>query len=203
MALIKCGECGKEISDKAKACPACGAPIKEKQTVSQLISAVLVVIVAGFFIHACNSDDTPSLTDTDEVTCDTSTLLQNGVNGASAVDLVSMCNDLAGKIGHQPTYGLLKSTANAAIAFQLKGYGDDLPLTAKKLVNIVALRGQINNGDEAFKNNYDMVFKMYTAWDREITPDTVYGFLSHAGVLAKTTSDKGLVGIMATIREQQ
>lgn len=27
MALIKCPECGKEISDKAKACPNCGAPI--------------------------------------------------------------------------------------------------------------------------------------------------------------------------------
>lgn len=24
MALIKCPECGKEISDKAKACPECG-----------------------------------------------------------------------------------------------------------------------------------------------------------------------------------
>ena len=26
MALIKCGECGKEISDKAASCPGCGAP---------------------------------------------------------------------------------------------------------------------------------------------------------------------------------
>lgn len=28
MALIKCSECGKEISDKATACPGCGAPIQ-------------------------------------------------------------------------------------------------------------------------------------------------------------------------------
>jgi len=27
MALIKCPECGKEVSDTAKACPNCGAPI--------------------------------------------------------------------------------------------------------------------------------------------------------------------------------
>ncbi|RYG99083.1 MAG: zinc-ribbon domain-containing protein [Alphaproteobacteria bacterium] len=27
MALIKCSECSKEISDKAMACPGCGAPI--------------------------------------------------------------------------------------------------------------------------------------------------------------------------------
>lgn len=27
MALIKCAECGNEISDKAAACPNCGAPV--------------------------------------------------------------------------------------------------------------------------------------------------------------------------------
>lgn len=29
MALIKCSECGKEISSKASACPYCGCPIEE------------------------------------------------------------------------------------------------------------------------------------------------------------------------------
>lgn len=28
MALIKCSECGKQVSDKATSCPNCGAPIK-------------------------------------------------------------------------------------------------------------------------------------------------------------------------------
>lgn len=27
MALVKCSECGKEISDRAGACPGCGAPL--------------------------------------------------------------------------------------------------------------------------------------------------------------------------------
>ena len=31
MALIKCPECGKEISDKAAACPNCGVPILMEQ----------------------------------------------------------------------------------------------------------------------------------------------------------------------------
>lgn len=30
MALIKCSECGKEVSDKASACPNCGFPISRK-----------------------------------------------------------------------------------------------------------------------------------------------------------------------------
>ena len=31
MALIKCSECGKEISDKAESCPHCGNPISKKE----------------------------------------------------------------------------------------------------------------------------------------------------------------------------
>lgn len=30
MAIIKCKECKKEVSDKAKNCPSCGAPVKNK-----------------------------------------------------------------------------------------------------------------------------------------------------------------------------
>lgn len=35
MALIKCPECGKEISDKAKTCPNCGAPVVLKAQPTQ------------------------------------------------------------------------------------------------------------------------------------------------------------------------
>ncbi|MFA5616302.1 MAG: zinc ribbon domain-containing protein [Syntrophorhabdaceae bacterium] len=31
MPLIKCAECGKEISDKAFSCPHCGAPLNEEE----------------------------------------------------------------------------------------------------------------------------------------------------------------------------
>ena len=30
MALINCPECGKEISDRVKACPNCGFPLQEE-----------------------------------------------------------------------------------------------------------------------------------------------------------------------------
>ena len=61
MALIKCPECGKEISDKAKACPNCGAPAEKKKVkvhifrAKQLIALVsicllLAIIVGTFFI---------------------------------------------------------------------------------------------------------------------------------------------------------
>lgn len=31
MALIKCAECGNEVSDKASACPKCGCPIEHQE----------------------------------------------------------------------------------------------------------------------------------------------------------------------------
>ena len=33
MALIKCPECGNEISDKAYSCPKCGCPIKQEKII--------------------------------------------------------------------------------------------------------------------------------------------------------------------------
>ena len=33
MALIKCSECGNEVSDRAKSCPKCGCPIQTDNTV--------------------------------------------------------------------------------------------------------------------------------------------------------------------------
>ena len=60
MALIKCPECGKEISDKAGACPHCGCPIgnatqpiqnndgkSNKGSKKILIGVVAVVAIAG------------------------------------------------------------------------------------------------------------------------------------------------------------
>lgn len=35
MALLPCSECGREISDKAAACPQCGAPVEQSKTAEQ------------------------------------------------------------------------------------------------------------------------------------------------------------------------
>ncbi len=36
MALIKCPECGKDVSDKASACPVCGFPIANQQNKNEI-----------------------------------------------------------------------------------------------------------------------------------------------------------------------
>jgi hypothetical protein len=47
MALVKCGECGKEISDKAAACPGCGAPTAPVSAVSNTAPSVAVTRSGG------------------------------------------------------------------------------------------------------------------------------------------------------------
>lgn len=42
MALIKCSECGKEVSDKANSCPNCGAPIKEDEIKKEINAGIKI-----------------------------------------------------------------------------------------------------------------------------------------------------------------
>ena len=59
MALISCTECGKEISDKAKSCPFCGAPTtfakkqieEKKQQVLKTLPFVALTSLVGVFIY--------------------------------------------------------------------------------------------------------------------------------------------------------
>ena len=48
MALIKCNECGKEISSKAKVCPNCGSPLGKEKKKGSCLTKVLGVFI--FFI---------------------------------------------------------------------------------------------------------------------------------------------------------
>lgn len=45
MALVKCEECGNEVSSKAKACPKCGAKVKAKSHLGSLLLLLVLVII--------------------------------------------------------------------------------------------------------------------------------------------------------------
>ena len=48
MALIKCEECGREISSAATNCPYCGAPIKSKKAgMSSMIYMIIFIIIGA------------------------------------------------------------------------------------------------------------------------------------------------------------
>ena len=60
MALIKCAECGKQISDKANTCPNCGCPLKKekrKETIkkvvnknSKMVRIWTIIIIVGVIL---------------------------------------------------------------------------------------------------------------------------------------------------------
>lgn len=65
MALIKCPECGKEISDKANKCPECGYPVrqntsKKKWLIIAIITCVLIAIGCAIFFAAKVIHNKPS-----------------------------------------------------------------------------------------------------------------------------------------------
>lgn len=49
MALVKCKECGTEVSTEAKACPKCGAKPPQKMSIIR----ILLVCLFGFFVYKC------------------------------------------------------------------------------------------------------------------------------------------------------
>ena len=65
MALTKCKECKKEVSDKAEKCPNCGAPIKKRGGLLKVIGIILVILVAipavtSIFVDPPHSDLVPA-----------------------------------------------------------------------------------------------------------------------------------------------
>ena len=60
MALVKCKECGEQISSKAKSCPKCGS-VKKKKT-SFLKWVFLIILVVGVYNIANQEHTTNSLT---------------------------------------------------------------------------------------------------------------------------------------------
>lgn len=55
MALIKCSECGKEISSKAKTCPHCGTTPKKKTGCLTVLACAIVVFFAVGVISRMNN----------------------------------------------------------------------------------------------------------------------------------------------------
>lgn len=57
MALIKCKECGNQISSDATACPNCGKPVKKTSAAASGCLVVIIVIVVLAVIGQCSGSD--------------------------------------------------------------------------------------------------------------------------------------------------
>lgn len=138
----------------------------------------------------------------DSVTCDVSTMLNNkdAVRGVSSSDMLDECSAIQAITGKAPTFGLLKDVSKGWVVFKQKGYDAEAGELVSKVLKITELRGQLNGSDDLIMNNYDIVYRMYSAWNKDITPDKVISFLERNGEESKDISDDDLVKIMAAQR---
>jgi hypothetical protein len=64
MALIKCKECGKEISDQAKTCPSCGAKVKKPAGgAGKLLALIVLGSLLASTITTCQKSSEPEPTE--------------------------------------------------------------------------------------------------------------------------------------------
>ena len=62
--MIKCPECGKEVSSEAKSCPNCGKPITKKNKHLGCLIGILVAIIIGVIIGLYNRSVSEDYIDT-------------------------------------------------------------------------------------------------------------------------------------------
>jgi|UniRef100_UPI003FF013E8 hypothetical protein len=98
MAMIKCPECGQEISDKAKKCIHCGCPVKGKSNrIGKIIIPIIVVIVilvgvaVALLFSKTNSDKTE---ETKEMVTQTETQITFEDYELAAINMINKLKDL-------------------------------------------------------------------------------------------------------------
>lgn len=167
MALIKCTQCGREVSDKAKVCPRCGNKIavsnEKSNSTIKIISAVLVVplLFGGIFLffYKGNRDkgiaESPvNETETEVFDRNKATLLKVAkveydgslsAQGGNTYEAINLCDG--------------DSTTAWAVNLDKEGiydcdqlYGPIFSLSCKKLSHIIIRNGYGKSAD-AFNNN--------------------------------------------------
>lgn len=100
MAIIKCKECGKDISDKAEKCPSCGAPISKKgsQNEGEKILCFILGIILLFVGLSMTFDGTSKMLNTSEksstiqssskITLDKFNQIETGMNYDEVVNII-------------------------------------------------------------------------------------------------------------------
>lgn len=66
MALVKCEECAKEISESAKVCPQCGYKPRRTSRLTWLVTIAIAIIIIAVFETTAHNQSTPLATETPE-----------------------------------------------------------------------------------------------------------------------------------------
>lgn len=90
MALIKCNECGKEISTKASSCPNCGFILKKKTTSYSYLIAIFFVILVIFIFEFWGSHPINQGVFTEIVTFEEYEKISNEMSYQQVVQLIGV-----------------------------------------------------------------------------------------------------------------
>ena len=171
MALIRCKECGHEVSDKATVCPKCGNKItiveKKTNSTTKILIAVVVVafLIGGAFFFLNKEDEANNETANVETAEAVSANEANEFDRSKAKLLkavkVEYSNSLAPQAGNNYEAKNLcdgDSTTAWAINLDKAIYDDDMlygpmfTVSCKKLSHIIIRNGYCKNAG-SFKNN--------------------------------------------------
>ena len=107
MALIKCKECKKEISNKAKTCPNCGAPVKRKRLGCGALILILIIAPIIISIFTTSTDYNSNLRQSNYFKKNNQIGNQKQANSSSKkIKIVFDVNNLIGKKISQIKEGL-------------------------------------------------------------------------------------------------
>ncbi|MEH1299419.1 hypothetical protein V7I42_00255 [Raoultella ornithinolytica] len=133
-------------------------------------------------------------------TCSYDLIQKSRIEVMTTEQTADVCREIVAIINENPSPYLLKQTSIASYMLNKEGYGDNFTGVAKDLLLISKYRGQLGDGDKAITNNYNIAYKMYTAWNHDVTPKSIIDFLRSSGPAGRSLSDDGLVQTMASQR---
>ena len=181
MALIKCKECANEVSDQAKACPKCGAPVKldkvipDKKKTSTFTKIIAVIfgipVVVGIIAGAIN-DQEPKDSKTTSTPSDPKRDAQLQAAGAGAMILKKAMKD---PTAFELTSLTVHANGTACYNYRAKNsYGAVLPSSA-----VLTPKGKMLTQEQ----NEDAFIKV---WNKECTKadgDDITNLVKRLGII--------------------
>jgi len=168
MALIKCSECGHEVSDKANVCPKCGNKIaanndRGNSTIKIIGAVVVVALLIGGAFFFLNKEDEANNETANVETAEVVNANEFDRSKAKLLKVVKVeySNSLAPQAGNNyEAKNLCDGDSTTAWAINLDNaiYDDDMlygpmfTVSCKKLSHIIMRNGYCKNAD-SFKNN--------------------------------------------------
>jgi hypothetical protein len=137
------------------------------------------------------------------VSCSIDGVKDVGIATVSLSDTVSICEKMAGRIGHNLSVKALRSLSKTMGVMSIQGYSADLSECAYQFMRIVESRRQLND-DSAMASTFNVVFKIYTGTEKRVSPKDLNMLLSSMGSSAASLSDDGLyrLGAMLSVKKQ-